>query len=82
MKVSYNRADDVLLLEVSDEGIEYAETTLLRRALTENFSQKETFTKRKPILKKKVLSTTFSSAIKTLTKNNLFEKKVNQKRPF
>jgi len=25
MKVSYNRADDVLLLEVSDEGIEYAE---------------------------------------------------------
>jgi len=25
MKVSYNRVDDVLLLEVSDEGIEYAE---------------------------------------------------------
>jgi uncharacterized protein YuzE len=25
MKVSYNRADDVLLLEVSDAGIEYAE---------------------------------------------------------
>jgi uncharacterized protein YuzE len=25
MKVSYNRAEDVLLLEVSDEGIEYAE---------------------------------------------------------
>jgi len=25
MKVSYNRADDVLLIEVSDEGIEYAE---------------------------------------------------------
>jgi len=36
MKVSYNQADDVLLLEVSDEGIEYAETTLLRKALTEN----------------------------------------------
>jgi hypothetical protein len=62
MKVSYNRADDVLLLEVSDEGIEYAETTLLRRALTENFF--------------------ISDEIKTLTKNNLFEKKVNQKRPF
>jgi uncharacterized protein YuzE len=25
MKVSYNREDDVLLLEVSDEGIDYAE---------------------------------------------------------
>jgi uncharacterized protein YuzE len=25
MKVSYNREDDVLLLEVSEEGIEYAE---------------------------------------------------------
>ena len=25
MKVSYNRVDDVLLLEVSGEGIEYAE---------------------------------------------------------
>jgi hypothetical protein len=37
MKVSYTRADDVLLLEVSDEGIEYAETTLLRKALTDNF---------------------------------------------
>jgi len=37
MKVSYNRVDDVLLLEVSDEGIEYAETTLLGKALTDNF---------------------------------------------